>query len=97
MISKIYPADEVSERTLEFARRIAKLPTVAALLIKESVNQTVDNQGFYNSLQAAFTLHQLNHAYWAERYGDHRGVSRPEDSVEDWRNAPKLKPALKDV
>ena len=40
MVSKIFPQDELAERTLEFARRIAKLPTMAALLIKESVNQT---------------------------------------------------------
>ena len=38
---------------------------MAALLIKESVNQTQDNQGFYNSLHACFTMHELNHAHWA--------------------------------
>ena len=38
--SKIFPADELADKTLEFARRIAKLPTMTALLIKESVNQT---------------------------------------------------------
>ena len=32
MVSKIFPADELAERTLEFARRIAKIPTMAALL-----------------------------------------------------------------
>ena len=37
--------------TLEFARRIAELPTMTALLIKESVNQTVDNMGFHNALE----------------------------------------------
>ena len=36
-------------RRSTYARRIAKLPTVTALLIKESVNQTVDNMGFYNA------------------------------------------------
>src|SRR5580693_8597292 len=51
MVSKIFPTDELSDKTLAYARRIAELPTVAALLIKESVNQTVDNMGFYNSLQ----------------------------------------------
>ena len=40
MVSKVFPADELSERTLEFARRIAKTNTMAALLIKESVNQS---------------------------------------------------------
>ena len=67
MVSKIFPADELADKTLEFARRIAKVPTMAALLIKESVNQTQDNQGFYNSLNACFTLHQLNHSHWAWR------------------------------
>src|SRR3954462_1620968 len=64
MVSKVFPADDLAERTLEFARRIAQIPTMAALLIKESVNQTQDNQGFYNSLQACFTMHELNHAHW---------------------------------
>ena len=32
MVSKIFPGDELGERTLEFARRIAKIPTMAALL-----------------------------------------------------------------
>ena len=40
-----------SDDTLEFARRIAQLPTVTALLIKEAVNQTVDNMGFYQRPQ----------------------------------------------
>ena len=43
------------------------------LLIKESVNQTVDNMGFYNALQACFTLHQLNHAHWAEVHENKSG------------------------
>ena len=55
MVSKVFPVDDLAERTLAYARRIAQLPTMSALLIKESVNQTVDNMGFYNSLQACFT------------------------------------------
>ena len=38
---------------------------MTALLIKEAVNQTVDNMGFYNALNACFTLHELNHSHWA--------------------------------
>ena len=49
MVSKVFPLDELEEQTLAYARRIAELPTMTALLIKESVNQTVDNMGFYNS------------------------------------------------
>ncbi len=65
MVSKVFPLDELTERTVEFAERIAQLPTMTSLLIKESVNQSVDNMGFYNALNACFTLHELNHSHWA--------------------------------
>ena len=68
---------------------------MAALLVKESVNQTMDNQGFYNSLQACFTMHELNHAHWAVATRTlpggqgRRGHPRLEGS--------KLQPAQKDT
>lgn len=34
MVSKVFPTDELADKTLEFAQRIAKLPTMAALLIR---------------------------------------------------------------
>ncbi len=40
-VSKVFPADELADRTLDFARRIAAQPTMSSLLIKEAVNQTV--------------------------------------------------------
>lgn len=94
MVSKIFPNDDLAADTMEFARRIANLPTVTALLIKESVNQTVDNMGFYNSLQACFTLHQLNHSHWAELHEDGLPVGRPEDGVPDWKVAPPVLPSV---
>jgi enoyl-CoA hydratase len=93
MVSKVFPADDLSERTLEFARRIAAVPTMASLLIKESVNQTVDNMGFYNALQACFTLHQLNHAHWTDVHENKYPVGLPEDGLPDWRSAPPVAPA----
>jgi enoyl-CoA hydratase len=96
MVSKVYPAGELAERTLDFARRITTVPTVAALLIKESVNQTVDNMGFYTSLQACFSLHQINHAHWAEVHKGGQARALPEDDVPHWRSAPPVKPALRD-
>jgi enoyl-CoA hydratase len=86
MVSKIFPFEELSDQTLEFARRIAKTPTMAALLIKESVNQTVDNQGFYNSLNACFTMHELNHSHWAWVHDNKFPAGQPgDDGVLDWR------------
>jgi enoyl-CoA hydratase len=95
MVSKVFPRAELEDSTLEFARRIAKLPTMTALLIKESVNETVDNQGFYNSLNACFTLHQLNHAHWAEVNEDHFPAAKPEHGIPAWREAPPIVPAEK--
>ncbi len=97
MVSKIFPPEELEDRTLAFARRIAGLPTMAALLIKESVNQTVDNMGFHNALNACFTMHELNHSHWAEIHDNKYPVALgPEDGVQDWRTAPPVLPALKD-
>jgi enoyl-CoA hydratase len=79
MVSRVVPLDALAEETLAFARRIAALPTMTALMVKECVNQTVDNMGFTNSLQACFHLHQLNHAHWAEIHEDHYPAARPED------------------
>jgi enoyl-CoA hydratase len=97
MVSKVFPRDELEDRTLEFARRIAALPTMTALLIKESVNQTLDNQGFYNSLQACFTVHQLNHSHWAQVHDDRWPAARPEDGVPAWRDQPPVVLAEKDT
>jgi enoyl-CoA hydratase len=95
MVAKVFPRDELEEKTLEFARRIAEVPTMAALLIKESVNQTQDNQGFYNSLQACFTLHQLNHSHWRALHEDGFPAARPEDGIPSWKEAPPIVPAEK--
>lgn len=90
MVSKVFGRDELAAKTLEFARRIAAVPTMAALLIKESVNQTQDNMGFYTSLQACFTLHQLNHSHWSQVRQDKRPTAGPENGVPDWRDAPPV-------
>ena len=83
--------------TLEFARRIAQLPTMTALLIKESVNQTVDNMGFYNALQ------RLLHPAPAEPRALGRGPRgqvpdrrRGRTASPNWHDAPPIVPAVKD-
>jgi enoyl-CoA hydratase len=96
MVSKVFPADELSERTLEFARRIAALPTMTALLIKESVNQTVDNMGFQNALAACFTIHELNHSHWAWVHGGGMPAGMPDDGITPWKEAAPIVLAAKD-
>jgi enoyl-CoA hydratase len=96
MVTKVVPPDRLAQTTLDLARRIAQLPSVAALLVKESVNQTVDNMGFHNALQACFSLHQLNHAHWAEVTKGELARGTPEFGVPDWRNAPPVNASQRD-
>jgi len=92
MVSKGFPADELADKTLEFARRIAQVPTMAALLIKESVNQTQDNMGFHNALAACFTLHQLNHSHWAEIHDSKFPIAEEQDGVRLLEAVPPFAP-----
>ncbi|MFI5953228.1 enoyl-CoA hydratase [Cryptosporangium sp. NPDC051539] len=92
MVSKVFPAGRLESDTIEFARRIAERPTAAALMIKESVNQTQDNQGFYNALQAAFTLHELNHAHWAVMSKGESLIQTPELGGPGWQQARPVQP-----
>ena len=92
MVSKVFPRAELEDSTLAFARRIARMPSMAALLIKESVNQTVDNMGFYNALNACFTLHELNHAHWAEVSGGKVALGTEEFGLPGWKAAGPPKP-----
>jgi enoyl-CoA hydratase len=95
MVAKVFPAADLSERTVEFARRIARLPTMTSLLIKEAVNQTVDNMGFSNALNACFTLHELNHSHWAQIHDSKWPIAEPADGVPNWREAPPVRIAAK--
>jgi enoyl-CoA hydratase len=96
MVSKVFPADALEGRTIDFARRIAQLPTMSALLTKEAVNQTVDNMGFYNALNACFTLHELNHSHWAWVNEDRYPIAKEDAGIPNWRQAPPIVPAVKD-
>lgn len=97
MVSKVFPLDELADGTLEFARRIAQVPTMAALLVKEAVNQTTDTMGFTNALNSCFTMHQLNHSHWATISDGKAWVAQPEHGVPNWKDAPPIVPAEKDT
>jgi enoyl-CoA hydratase len=96
MISKVFTDDALEDDTVEFARRIANLPTMTSLLIKESVNQSVDNMGFYNALNACFTLHELNHSHWAQVHDNRYPIALEEDGIPNWKSAPPIVGAAKD-
>jgi enoyl-CoA hydratase len=96
MVSKVFPLDELGDKTLEFAKRIAERPTMAALLIKDSVNAASDAMGFTEALRHAFHIHELGHAHWAAHNENRYPIGLPPD-VEDWRKPKPSKPALRDT
>ncbi|MDN5913583.1 MAG: enoyl-CoA hydratase [Pseudonocardia sp.] len=96
MVSKVWAREDLAANTEAFAVRIARTPSMTALLVKESVNQTQDNQGFHNALQACFTLHQLNHAHWGEIHGEQVARAHESDGVQNWKDAGPVLPAVKD-
>ena len=81
MVNKVFARDALDDETLNLARRIAEVPSFAALLIKESVNQTQDAQGFYTALKACFSIHEANHAHWAEVTNGAAAIGTPEFGV----------------
>jgi enoyl-CoA hydratase len=96
MVSKVFPLDDLEDKTFEFARRIAERPTMAALLIKDSVNAATDAMGFSEALRHAFHIHELGHAHWAARNENRYPVGLPPD-VEDWRTAQRSRVARRDT
>jgi enoyl-CoA hydratase len=91
-VTKIFPTDRLDELTLAFARRIANLPSVTTLLIKEAVNETQDIQGFTNSLKTGLNLHMLMHSHWAEIHEDKRATGTAAEGFPQWKEAPMAVP-----
>ena len=90
MVSKVFPDEELADGTLALARRIAQLPTMTALLIKDSVNRSVDAMGFNSALETAFGLHQLNHAQWTYLSDGRTAVGTPEFGLPPWKDGPAV-------
>ena len=69
MVNRVVPAGELDSAAMEMARRIATKPGFALKLAKESVNQTLEAQGQYTAMRAAFSLQHLGHANNKLRFG----------------------------
>jgi enoyl-CoA hydratase len=91
-VNKVFPAGTLEQNTLEFARRVAAVPTAASLMIKEAVNQAQDNMGFHNALQGSFTLHELNHSHWGVLSRGTALSRTPELGGPSWQDAGPIVP-----
>ncbi|MFA5939165.1 MAG: enoyl-CoA hydratase [Sinimarinibacterium sp.] len=62
MVNHVVPRADLAEFTLKMAQRIATRPIMGLRLAKLSVNQSLDAQGQWTAIQAAFSLHHIGHA-----------------------------------
>ncbi len=69
MVNHVVPAAELRSFTMSMASRIAQRPSFALKLAKESVNQTLEAQGQWTALRAAFTNQHLAHAHNRVKFG----------------------------
>ena len=97
MVSKVFPAADLEDKTIEFARRIAETarPWPPSSSRSRSTRPWT-TMGFYNSLNACFTLHELNHSHWAQVHENGYPVALEEDGIPNWKDAPPIVPAVKD-
>lgn len=73
MVNHVVPRDELEERTLEMAERIAKMPRLGLALTKKAVNQCEDLMGMRAGMDSVFGLHHAAHSHNAEVQGDSLG------------------------
>ena len=69
MVNHVVPATDLRSFTMSMAGRIAQRPSFALKLAKESVNQTLEAQGQWTALRAAFTNQHLAHAHNRVKFG----------------------------
>jgi enoyl-CoA hydratase len=69
MVNHVVPRAGLEEFTMGLAAKIATKPSFALKLAKESVNQTLEAQGQWTALRAAFSMQHLAHAHNRVRFG----------------------------
>ena len=69
MVNHVVKLGDLEGFTLDLARRICRMPSMGLKLAKQAVNQSMDAQGQWAAIQAAFSLHQLGHAHNTQVHG----------------------------
>jgi len=62
MVNRVVPLDELVPATMAIAQRIARQDAFTLRMAKRAVNQTLDIQGYTNSIDAIFDMHHFGHA-----------------------------------
>jgi enoyl-CoA hydratase len=60
LVNRVYPADQIMDEAVSYARRIATNDPFQLQMIKLAVNQAQDDQGFSAHINAAHVMHVLS-------------------------------------
>ncbi|MDG2061637.1 MAG: enoyl-CoA hydratase [SAR86 cluster bacterium] len=63
MLNKVVPLKDLEKETYEVASRLAKIPSLAVTLTKQSINQIEDLQGHRSGMDATFGYHHFAHTH----------------------------------
>lgn len=66
MVNRVVPRSKLRNETLALAARIGSMPRFGLALTKKAVNQSEDQMGLRNGMDAVFGLHHFAHTHNAE-------------------------------
>jgi enoyl-CoA hydratase len=69
MVNHVVGLGDLEGFSLNLASQIARMPSIGLKLAKQAVNQSLDAQGQWVALRAAFGLHQVGHAHNMQLHG----------------------------
>ncbi len=96
MVNEVVPVEELREFSYELATKIASQDLFSLMMAKRVVNQTMDTMGQPAALQAAFDVHEFQHAQCLAVSGGEsavltRDVSRLKKNNQSSRSSGKKK------
>jgi enoyl-CoA hydratase len=97
LILECVPDEELEERAVALARRMARVPTSQLVMLKLLANQTVENMGFASSRMlgtlfdgvARHTQEGLDFVRRAQEVGFRQAVRERDDPFGDYGSRPK--------
>jgi enoyl-CoA hydratase len=63
MVNQVVSRDELQDKVMEVAKKIAAMPRLGLTLTKQAINHAEDLQGKRNAMEAAFAWHHFSHAH----------------------------------
>ncbi|HYH52484.1 MAG TPA: enoyl-CoA hydratase [Acidimicrobiia bacterium] len=69
MVNRVVPRADLEREAVALAGRMARQPSIGLKLAKQAVNQSLDAQGQWTTLQAALSLHEIGHSHNMQLFG----------------------------